>query len=104
MIEAARSRTLSLDDLSGGTFTVTNLGMYGVDDFDAIVNPPQAAILAVGAIREDDAGRRPMTLSLTCDHRILSGVFGAMFLAAVAELLRDPVRVTDDGLGAGLGA
>jgi pyruvate dehydrogenase E2 component (dihydrolipoamide acetyltransferase) len=105
LIGAVRSRKLTLDDLSGATFTVTNLGMYGVDDFNAIINPPQAAILAVGAIRaEDSDGRRPMSLSLTCDHRILSGVFGAKFLAEIAELLRDPARLTDHGLASGPGA
>lgn len=96
---AVRTRTIQPAQLSGGTFSISNLGMYGVDRFTAILNPPQAAILAVGAIKrkpviaEDGvslAVRQIMALTLTCDHRILYGAEGAEFLAAVKAWLESP--------------
>jgi len=85
-------------ELSGGTFTVSNLGMYGVSSFQAVINPPQAAILAVGAIVERPALRdgelataSTMGLGLACDHRILYGADGAEFLARVRALLEEPL-------------
>lgn len=96
---AVRARTIQPAQLSGGTFSISNLGMYGVDRFTAILNPPQAAILAVGAIKrkpviaEDGvslAVRQIMALTLTCDHRILYGAEGAEFLAAVKAWLEAP--------------
>ena len=96
LVDGVRSRTLSFDELSGGTFTVSNLGMHGVERFTAIINPPQAAILAVGAIREaGQGGRRLMSLSLTCDHRILSGALGAEFVTRIADRLRDPACLVE---------
>ena len=87
-------------ELSGGTFTVSNLGMFGVSAFQAVLNPPQAAILAVGAIEPrvvpvdgQVAIRRCMTLTLTCDHRILYGDDAARFLATIRELLEQPLRM-----------
>ena len=87
LVARARSGQLSPDDLAGGTFTLTNLGMYRVDSFHAILNPPQAAILAVGRIAERPvaingqlAVRRTVVLTLSCDHRVLDGVLGAQFL------------------------
>ena len=76
----------SMDDLAGGTFTISNLGMFGVDDFDPIINPPQVAILGVGR-RRDDA---TMTLSLSFDHRVENGAAAARFLGTIAENLEDP--------------
>ncbi len=97
---AVREGTIAPADLAGGTFTVSNLGMFGVTRFQAIVNPPQAAILAVGALRRepvvrDDAPQvgHVMDLSLTCDHRILYGADGARFLARVRELLERPLSL-----------
>ncbi|MFY9489092.1 MAG: 2-oxo acid dehydrogenase subunit E2 [Solirubrobacterales bacterium] len=96
---AVRNRTIQPNQLSGGTFSISNLGMYGVDRFTAILNAPQAAILAVGAIRrkpiiaEDGislAVRQVMTLTLTCDHRIIYGAEGAEFLGAVKAWLESP--------------
>jgi pyruvate dehydrogenase E2 component (dihydrolipoamide acetyltransferase) len=81
----ARGGELAMADLSGGTFTVTNLGALGIDFFTPIVNPPQVAILGVGRIRESEIG-----LSLTIDHRALDGAPGAQFLAALAEALAAP--------------
>jgi pyruvate dehydrogenase E2 component (dihydrolipoamide acetyltransferase) len=97
LVDAARSGRLRPDDVSGGTFTVSNLGMYGVDSFDAIVNAPQAAILAVGRILDRVApvdGRpavRPMLqLSVSFDHRVVDGARGAEFLETLASLVEEP--------------
>lgn len=93
-----RDRSIAPADLGGGTFTVSNLGMYGVDSFSAVINPPQAAILAVGSLKPraivDEAGhvvaRPTIVLTLACDHRVLYGADGARFLARVRELLERP--------------
>jgi pyruvate dehydrogenase E2 component (dihydrolipoamide acetyltransferase) len=100
LAERVRSRQITPAELSGGTFTVSNLGMYGVTDFAAIINPPQAAILAVGELREVPvvrdgqlvAGSR-MSVVLTCDHRILYGAPAAEFLARVRQLLEQPLNL-----------
>jgi pyruvate dehydrogenase E2 component (dihydrolipoamide acetyltransferase) len=101
LIERVRDGEVTPPELSGGTFSVSNLGMYGIERFTAIVNPPQAAILTVGALMKkptvDDRGRVVardlMTLSLVCDHRILYGADGAQFLAQVRELLEQPLSL-----------
>jgi pyruvate dehydrogenase E2 component (dihydrolipoamide acetyltransferase) len=94
----ARDGSVQPAALAGGTFTISNLGMMGVDAFTALLNPPQVAILAVAAIRREpafDGGSiietSRMRLRLTCDHRVLYGADGAEFLATVCELLADPV-------------
>ncbi len=86
------------DDLTNGTFTISNLGMYGVDAFNAIINAPQAAILAVGRIAErvvpvdGQAQVQPMmVLTLSCDHRVTDGARGAQFLSALAEAIEEPL-------------
>jgi pyruvate dehydrogenase E2 component (dihydrolipoamide acetyltransferase) len=93
-----REGTITPPELSGGTFTVSNLGMYGVTSFSAVINPPQAAILAVGAIDEKPVVRdgeittaRIMAITLACDHRVLYGSDGAEFLARVRSLLEEPL-------------
>lgn len=94
----ARSGRLAFDELEGGSFTVSNLGMFGVDQFDAIINPPQGAILAVGAARRvwgegpDCEGRfeTRLALSLSCDHRAIDGAIGAAFLARLKALIEAP--------------
>jgi pyruvate dehydrogenase E2 component (dihydrolipoyllysine-residue acetyltransferase) len=99
LADGARSRSLRPDDLHGGTFTVSNLGMLGVRSFTAIVDPPQAAILAVGSVRrapaEDERGgivfRDVMTLTASCDHRVVYGADGARFLSRLCELLARPL-------------
>jgi pyruvate dehydrogenase E2 component (dihydrolipoamide acetyltransferase) len=98
LIDRARTGKLSSEEMSGGTFTITNLGMYDVDSFTAIINPPEAAILAIGAIRERvvaESGAmliRPIaTLSLTFDHRIVDGAPAADFLKAVKTRLQNPL-------------
>ncbi|MBE0608006.1 MAG: 2-oxo acid dehydrogenase subunit E2, partial [Dehalococcoidia bacterium] len=100
LADAARSGTLGLDEMAGATFSVTALGMAGVDFFTPIINPPNVAILGVGRIREGLAwdGDRPvkqhqMTLSLTIDHRAVDGAPGAAFLNTVRELLEAPYRL-----------
>lgn len=94
IITAAREKKLSLEDVSGGTLTITNLGMYGVRSFAAIINPPQVAILAVGAIEPRAVvvpgqiiAQQMMTLSLSIDHRVVNGAQGGEFLARLRELL-----------------
>jgi pyruvate dehydrogenase E2 component (dihydrolipoamide acetyltransferase) len=100
LAKAARDGSLTPDDLQGGTFTVTALGMYGVDSFTPIINSPEAGILGVNRIREDLAwdGDRPikqqrMKLSLTWDHRVLDGAPAAEFLGTVRDLLESPYRL-----------
>ncbi len=97
LVSRARSGKLQAEDLEGGTFTVSNLGMFGVEQFVAVINPPQAAILAVGGIEDRPVARggevvvRPMmTLTLTCDHRTIDGATAADFLRTVKELLEEP--------------
>lgn len=100
LAEAARSGTLGLDEMAGGTFSVTALGMAGVDFFTPVINPPNVAILGVGRIHDAVAweGERPvkrqvMTLSLTIDHRAVDGAPGAEFLGTVRDLLEAPYRL-----------
>jgi pyruvate dehydrogenase E2 component (dihydrolipoamide acetyltransferase) len=97
---AARDGTITPPDLAGGTFSVSNLGMFGIDAFTAVINPPQAAILAVGSlaqravVREGQlAARHTMTVTLTCDHRILYGADAAEFLGSIRELLEQPLAL-----------
>ena len=99
---AARVRdgTVTPPELSGGTFTVSNLGMYGITNFAAVINPPQAGILAVGAIVEKPVVRdgqiataHVMPVTLACDHRILYGADAAQFLARIRDLLEKPVAL-----------
>ena len=98
LAERVRSRTITPPELSGGTFTVSNLGMYGIDRFEGIINTPQAAILCVGAVVERPVARdgqvviaAQMTVTLACDHRILYGADAARFLADVRLLLEQPI-------------
>jgi pyruvate dehydrogenase E2 component (dihydrolipoamide acetyltransferase) len=100
LADRVRQRAITPAELSGATFTVSNLGMYGVASFAAIVNPPQAAILAVGEVREVPVVRDGrlvpgvrMGVVLTCDHRILYGAPAAEFLARVRQLLEQPVNL-----------
>jgi pyruvate dehydrogenase E2 component (dihydrolipoamide acetyltransferase) len=97
IVTRARASQLRQEDLDGGTFTISNLGMFGVERFVAVLNPPQAAILAVGAIEskavptETGFEARPlMTLTLTCDHRSLDGATAADFLRTVKAFLEEP--------------
>jgi pyruvate dehydrogenase E2 component (dihydrolipoamide acetyltransferase) len=96
-----RDATITPPELGGGTFTVSNLGMYGITSFTPIINPPQAAILSVGAVQPravvrdgELVARQTMTLTLVCDHRILYGADAAEFLARIRELLQAPASLT----------
>lgn len=102
IVTRALDGKLKPGDLQGGTFTISNLGMFGIDNFNAIVNPPQAAILAVGRITERAvpingaiAIRPMMTLSLSCDHRAVDGAHGAQFLDTLANLIEKPMSLLD---------
>jgi pyruvate dehydrogenase E2 component (dihydrolipoamide acetyltransferase) len=97
LVERARAGRLQQGDLDGGTFTISNLGMYGIERFIAVLNPPQAAILAVGSVEDKlvavdgRAAVRPrMEITLTCDHRAVDGATGAEFLATVKQFLEEP--------------
>ena len=97
LVERARSGKLQQGDLDGGTFTISNLGMYGIERFIAVLNPPQAAILAVGSVEDrvvavdGQAVVRPrMEITLTCDHRAVDGATGAEFLMTVKQFLEEP--------------
>ncbi len=100
LVARAQAGKLRLADIQGGSFTISNLGMYGVDAFSAIVNPPQAAILAVGRIADrvvpvkgQPAVQPTMVLTLSCDHRALDGARGAQFLGALADLIEEPLAL-----------
>src|SRR5947209_5537888 len=100
VIERARSGRPGEGDLSGATFSISNLGMYGVDEFTAIINPPEAAILAVGAIKDVpvvESGRivpgKVMRMTLSVDHRVFYGATAAQFMAEVKRLVENPVTL-----------
>jgi pyruvate dehydrogenase E2 component (dihydrolipoamide acetyltransferase) len=100
VVSRGQARKLRPADIQGGGFTISNLGMYGVDAFSAIVNPPQVAILAVGritdrviAVNGQPAVQPTMMLTLSCDHRALDGARGAQFLGALADLLEEPLAL-----------
>jgi pyruvate dehydrogenase E2 component (dihydrolipoamide acetyltransferase) len=98
LVERTRGRKLKAQELSGATFTVSNLGMFAVDEFSAIINPPEGAILAVGALVDKPVvvngqlavGKR-MRVTLSCDHRVMDGAMGARFLADLKALLEAPL-------------
>jgi pyruvate dehydrogenase E2 component (dihydrolipoamide acetyltransferase) len=100
LIGRARAGKLAGDDVGGGTFTVSNLGMFGIEQFTAVINPPEAAILAVGAalpepVATDDGVevRRRMRLTLSIDHRALDGATGAAFLQRLKTTLEHPLQI-----------
>ena len=100
LAERARVRKLRAQELSGATFSISNLGMFDVAEFSAIINPPEGAILAVGSVRRvpvvDEAGLgvgRRMALTISCDHRVMDGAMGARFLQDVKRLLEEPLRL-----------
>ena len=100
LAERTRARKLRATELSGATFSISNLGMFDVAEFSAIINPPEGAILAVGSVRRvpvvEDAGLgvgRRMMLTLSCDHRVMDGAMGARFLQDLKRLLEAPLRL-----------
>ena len=102
LVSKAQAGTLSLAELSEGTFTLSNLGMYGIDAFNAIVNPPQAAILALGRIADrvvpvngQPAVQPVITMTLSCDHRIVDGARAAQFMQTLVRYIEDPLSILD---------
>ena len=100
LAERARSGKLKLEEFQGGTFSISNLGMYGIRDFAAVINPPHGGILAVGAgekrpvVHDGElAVATVMTCTLSCDHRVVDGAVGAQFLAAFKRLIEDPLTM-----------
>jgi pyruvate dehydrogenase E2 component (dihydrolipoamide acetyltransferase) len=96
----AKDKKLQPDEMSGNTFTISNLGMFGIDEFTAIINPPDACILAVGGIRAVPVVKNgtivpgnEMKLTLSCDHRVVDGATGAQFLNTIKGMLEDPIRM-----------
>ena len=95
----ARSKKLMPNEYQGGSFSISNLGMFGVDNFDAVINPPHGAILAVGRVlrkpivNEDDSisVANLMSLTLSVDHRVIDGALGAQLLGAITKYLEEPV-------------
>jgi pyruvate dehydrogenase E2 component (dihydrolipoamide acetyltransferase) len=97
LVGRTRDNKLTLQDLEGGTFTISNLGMFGVEQFTAVLNPPQVAILAVGAVKDEPVVRDGelevapiLRLTLTCDHRAIDGADGAQFLQTLVALIEQP--------------
>lgn len=96
----AKEKKLKPEEMTGGTFSISNLGMYGLENFAAVINPPEGAILAVGAVREEPVvydgavvpGRR-MKMTLSCDHRVVDGAIGAEWLAALKRILEAPITM-----------
>ncbi len=96
----ARNKKLTTEEMANGTFSISNLGMFGIDSFSAVINPPEGAILAVGQVREEPvvkdgrviAGKK-LALTLSCDHRVVDGAVGAAFLAELRALIERPMRV-----------
>ncbi|MBL0019434.1 MAG: 2-oxo acid dehydrogenase subunit E2 [Bacteroidetes bacterium] len=100
LAEMARDKKLQPSDWEGNTFTISNLGMFGIEEFTAIVNPPDACILAVGAIRDVPVVKngavvpgKTMKVTLSCDHRVVDGAVGSAFLKTLKEYLEQPMRM-----------
>jgi pyruvate dehydrogenase E2 component (dihydrolipoamide acetyltransferase) len=96
----AKAKKLAPTEMTNGTFSISNLGMYGIDEFAAVINPPEGAILAVGQVRREPVVRgdavvpgRRLKLTLSCDHRVVDGAVGAEFLRALRSLLEHPTRI-----------
>jgi len=100
LAQKARSRRLKPEEYTGATFSVSNLGMFDIDEFTAVINPPEAGIVAVGSIAEkavivDGAvvPRRRMRITMSCDHRVIDGATGAQFLRTLKQMLENPLAM-----------
>lgn len=100
LADRARARRLQPEEYTGGTFSISNLGMFGIDEFTAVINPPEAAILAVGAVAEKPVAlagtvtvRKRIRVTLSCDHRVIDGATGARFLQTVTRMLENPLAI-----------
>ena len=100
LIERARERKLAPEEYTGGTFSISNLGMFDIDEFTAVINPPEAGILAVGSVVDKPVvadgqlviGKR-MRVTMSCDHRVIDGATGARFLRTVRTMLENPLAI-----------
>jgi pyruvate dehydrogenase E2 component (dihydrolipoamide acetyltransferase) len=98
--QRAKDKKLQPEEMQGNTFSISNLGMFGISNFTAIINPPDSAILAVGAIRQEPVVRNgqivvghTMTVTLSCDHRSVGGATGAAFLQTLKAMLEEPLMM-----------
>jgi pyruvate dehydrogenase E2 component (dihydrolipoamide acetyltransferase) len=96
----AKAKKLKPEEMANGTFSISNLGMYGIDAFAAVINPPEGAILAVGQVRREPVVRgeavvpgRRLALTLSCDHRVVDGAVGATFLKELRRILEHPTQI-----------
>src|SRR5690606_34543842 len=100
LAEKARSKKLQLPEMQGNTFSVSNLGMFGIEQFTAIINPPDAGILAIGGINDElylndgvVASKKIMKVTMSCDHRVVDGATGAKFLQTFKQFLENPISM-----------
>lgn len=100
LAERARAKRLTPDEYTGGTFSVSNLGMFGIEQFTGVINPPEAGLLAVGAVTERPVAvdgtvqiRKRMRITMSCDHRVIDGATGARFLQTVRRMLENPLAI-----------
>jgi pyruvate dehydrogenase E2 component (dihydrolipoamide acetyltransferase) len=100
LADRARARKLTPEEYTGGTFSLSNLGMFGIDEFTAVINPPEAGILAVGAVTPRPAVvdgqvtvRRRMRVTMSCDHRVIDGATGARMLQTLTRMLELPLAL-----------
>jgi pyruvate dehydrogenase E2 component (dihydrolipoamide acetyltransferase) len=96
----AKAKKLKPEEMQNGTFSISNLGMFGIDEFSAVINPPEGAILAVSAVRDEPVVRngvvvpgKKLAMTLSCDHRVIDGAVGAEFLKALRALVEAPLRM-----------
>ena len=101
LVEKAKSKNLTLSEMQGATFCISNLGMFGIESFTSIINPPSSCILAVGAIKNvpvcDEDGNikagNIMKVTMSCDHRVVDGSIGAQFLAHLKKVIEEPITL-----------
>ena len=100
LVTKARNRKLTIDDMANGTITISNLGMYDIDNFNAIINPPQVAILAIGKIKEAPVvvdGKivigNKMNITISVDHRAVNGTLASNFLSRIKQILEKPEEI-----------
>ena len=101
LAERARDRKLKPEEYTGSTFSVSNLGMFGIEQFTAIINPPEAGILAIGAVEDESRwsstassrARQRMRVTMSCDHRVIDGATGARFLQTLRRLIENPLML-----------
>jgi pyruvate dehydrogenase E2 component (dihydrolipoamide acetyltransferase) len=98
LAERARARKLKPEEYTGATFSISNLGMFGIDEFTAVINPPEGAILAIGAMKPRAVARdkqvvikQTMRVTMSCDHRVIDGAVGAEFLRTFKQILENPL-------------